>query len=217
MPEKPKPKSPSSPKNSQYKVGQHGSRRKEQQRLSEKFQTSVTHKTHESEHAIGYKALNHTSKEKRRSTAKARKLENEAWAYQEQKEFHRGHTGTGTRKKIGQDGFTSKSYRESQRRLLEAGDVSSAIQLNQLSYAFQAKFQDQEDTLARRAADSSYKKMVKHMDKVTYAREEKTKIIKLDPVAKAEMYLAREAARTGKWPTEAQIKAAKKKFGLKDS
>ena len=209
-----KSKAPRSPRGSRYKLGQHGSRKQEQQRLSEKFQTSVTQKTHESEHVIGYKALNQSSsEEKRKGSPQARKLENEGWAYQEQKELHRDHTGTGTRKRVGKDGFTSQRYRESQHRLLEAGDVSSAIQLNQLGYAFQSKFQDQEDTPARKAADSSYKKMVKNMDKVTYAHGDQIKVVKVDSIAKAEMYLAREAARTGKWPTEAQIKAAKKKFG----
>ncbi len=197
-----------------YTTGQHGAKKREQQRLSKKYKTKVTGKTHESEHTVGFQPLNNSSV-KRGETKEIRNLENKAPAYQEEKKHHRSHIGTGNRKKKDASGFNSKTYRETQRKLIENSDVSSAVQINQLGYAFLKEFQKMEKTATKEASDDSYKNMVEQLDSITFKDGEKEKTIKATPLQKAEMYLARQAARTGKWPTEEEIYAAKKKFKVK--
>ena len=43
-----------------YKLGQHGAKGREQKRLTEKYKTPISGKTHESEHTIGFAVLNDT-------------------------------------------------------------------------------------------------------------------------------------------------------------
>ncbi len=197
-----------------YTTGQHGAKKDEQKRLSKKYKTEVTGKSHESEHTVGFKPLN-KSNEKRGNSKRMRKLENEAPAYQEEKKSHRSHIGTGNRNKKDDSGFNSKTYRETQRKLIEKDDVSSAVQINQLGYAFLKGFQNKDEKASKKASDDSYKNMIEKMDKLTYAEGEDEIDINIPPIQKAEMYLARIAARTGKWPTAEEIEAVKKKFGIK--
>lgn len=205
---------------SKYQIGQHGAKRREQYRLTQAHGERVSGRTHESEHAIGFAPINQSSKSKRGSSTKTRTLEKQAWAYQEQKPFHRAHIGTGSRGKNDLSGFNAKSYRKAQRDLLEKGDVSSAVQVNQLAYAFLPKFKAHPDTPKRRVANDSFKSMVKNMDKVGYAKNQDVKSVGIQPIDRAEMYLSRLAA-TGKgegpsgWPSKAQISAAKKMFDVK--
>ncbi|MEM7588576.1 MAG: hypothetical protein AAF320_00190 [Myxococcota bacterium] len=206
-----------------YGLGKHGFKKKEQGRLSKKHDVAVSGKTHESEHTVGFAVLNKGSGDKRGSTSRARHIENDAPAYQEQKKMHRGHIGTGTRKQADASGFTGDSYRETQRKLIESGDVSSAVQINQLGYAFLkdekkgVNFQGEANSAERKAARDSYLTMVENMKDMTYVSGDKDVTKQVDAVQKAEMYLARKAAETGKWPTQEEIDAVKKKFGITQS
>ena len=204
---------------SRYQIGQHGAKRREQRRLCETYGERVSGRTHESEHTIGFAPLNDTSKMKRGGCKKARKLEKEAWAYQEQKGFHRAHIGTGTRQEADGSGFNSDTYRQAQRDLLESGHVSSAVQVNQLGYAFLPKFKAEPDSPKRRSANDSFTTMVQHMDRVAYATGCETKAVNVKPVDQVEMYLSRiiamgEGEGPGGWPSEEQTAAAKAKFGV---
>ncbi len=122
-----------------YSVGQHGNKLKEQQRLSTTYNTKVSGASHQSEHVFGYRPLQGDSGLTRGKSAAAKQLENQAPAYQELKDAHRMHVGTGTSTTVDASGFNSQTYRDYQRSLFssgEAGGVSAAAQLNSLGYAF---------------------------------------------------------------------------------
>jgi len=195
-------------------AGTHGDKRNEQQRLTQAFGTTVSGRSHESEHVVGYEPLAQTGNLPRQGSKRARELENGAAAYQEVKDFHRAHIGTGTRRTADASGFDATSYRFAQRGLVEAGDVSSAVQLNQLGYAFLPGFQDDRDAVGSRMADDSYDRMVDHLEAMTYADGRVDRTVGVDAVQQAEMYLARRAAQTGQWPSAAEIAAAKRRFGV---
>ncbi|MBS3941159.1 MAG: hypothetical protein KG028_09380 [Actinobacteria bacterium] len=195
-----------------YGPGRHGDKKHEQQRLKAAFGVAVTGDTHESEHAIGYEPLSQTADLPRGKSTRAKELENYAPAYQEAYERHRGHIGTGTTNEVDASGFNSHTYRDSQRKLVQEGDVSSAVQLNQLGYAFDPAFRGDDE--AERIADDSYDVMVDNLHSLMYADGDDDASVDVDAVQRAEMYLARRAARTGVWPTAEEIAAAKKKFGV---
>ena len=192
-----------------YSIGQHGYKKKEQKRLTDKYNFKVDGKTHESEHPIGFEPLNQTSNLKRGTPGRAGDLENEAPAYQEVKPLHRDHIGTGTRNTRDPSGFTSTEYRDTQRSLIESGDVSSAVQINQLGYAFNPAFQQGINTPERRAATDSYQTMVKNMNSVTYAQDSQDLKVPVDLLQHQEMLLARKAALTGEWPSTFAVNQAK--------
>lgn len=196
-----------------YQPGMHGSKKKEQTRLSKKFNFEVTGDTHESEHTIGFEPLNQTSGEKRGVGYRATSLENFAPAYQEVNELHRDHIGTGTTGTRDGSGFNSHEYRNTQRSLLEAGDVSSAVQVNQLGYAFDSK-KSMLGTTVGKAATNSFDNMVENLNKVTYAQGDKDVSVPVDAKQKAEMYLSRRAMESGEFPTVEEENAAREKFGV---
>jgi hypothetical protein len=199
---------------SKYGVGTHGYKKKEQAYLSDQFQTPVSGKTHESEHTIGFDVLNKTSGYKRKDR-ESHELENSAPAYQEAKRFHRDHIGTGTHGTADASGFNSQAYRDSQRKLLEQGDVSSAVQLNQLGYAFNPTFKQLPNTVEGKAANASYDRMVQNMRPVTYANGPgSTASVPVDAKQQAEMYLARRAAQSGQFPSVAEENATRSLFSL---
>lgn len=241
--DKPHKTKPSKAKKSISKLGKHGGKKTEQKRLTKKYGFTVSGNTHESEHTIGFEPLNQTSGLKRGQDPRAIKLENEAPAYQEEKRLHRKHIGTGNTgevDKIKGPGFNSEQYRHDQRSLLEAGDVSSAVQINQLGYAFvlnnekEAKehyedddnpikledddtpveAEDDDYAVELQAANNSYDQMVENMNSFTYAQGDDDRTISVDAKQKAEMYLARRTMLTGKFPTIVQENEARKKFGL---
>ncbi len=197
-----------------YLPGMHGFKGNEQKRLSSKFESMVSGKTHESEHTVGFEPINQTSGLKRGTKGRASDLENLAPAYQEVYESHRAHIGTGTRSTADKTGFTSDTYRAAQRSLIESGDVSSAVQLNQLGYAFDPAFRERAGTAKGKAARDSYNVMVGGMKKFTYAKGTEDVTVNVNPRQRAEMYLARIAAETGQWPTGEQMAKAKKIFGV---
>jgi hypothetical protein len=200
-----------------YAIGQHGAKRREQRRLSRAHGEPVTGRTHESEHTIGFAPLNQSAEAKRGKSKASRKLEKEAWAYQEVKGFHRSHIGTGTQATEGLSGFNSDTYRQTQRDLIEKGNVSSAVQVNQLGYAFLPKFTAKPDAPNRRAANDSFEHMVRNMDRVDYAEGKGIERVIVTSEDRAEMYLSRLVASgqgegTGGWPSIEQIKTVKKLF-----
>ena len=200
-----------------YAIGQHGAKRREQRRLTRAHGESVTGHTHESEHTIGFAPLNQSAEGKRGKTKASRKLEKEAWAYQEVKGFHRDHIGTGTQTTDDASGFNSDTYRQTQRDLIEEGNVSSAVQINQLGYAFLPKFKAAPDAPNRRAANDSFEHMVRNMNKVDYAQGKTIERVVVSAEDRTEMYLSRlvangEGEGPGGWPSKEQIKAAKKLF-----
>jgi hypothetical protein len=188
---------------SSYSPGQHGYKRQEQKRLSQKYGTKISGKTHQSEHPVGFEVLNRTSGSKRGEPGSTYQLENNASAYQEEYAQHRPHPGTGNLKKTHASGFNSQTYRDSQRKLIESGDISSAVQINQLAYAFNPNFQYQKSGKAptphQRAADDSYYTMINGMDRVQYAEGSNYRTIRPSREDRAEMRSARKMVRTGRW------------------
>lgn len=196
-----------------YRLGQHGFKKKEQTRLSTAYPINVTGDTHESEHAFGYETLSRGIDAKRGKSSEARSLENRAPAYQEVKAFHRAHIGTGTRGDRDASGFNSQEYRDTQNSLLASGDASSALQVNQLAYAFNPAFRQAKGP-AISAADDSYTTMVGNLDAVPFTDASGEHAVGLDATGKAEAHLARHAARSGDWPSTEQIAQVKKLYGL---
>jgi hypothetical protein len=197
-----------------YDIGQHGAKKREQKRLSQKFKIPVTGTGFESEHTVGFEPLNQTSGDQRGGTARAKNLENTAYAYQEVKDYHREHIGTGTTNDRDDSGFNSKEYRDSQRHLIESGNVSASVQLNQLGYAFNPQFQSNSGTTQSQAATNSFNVMVGGMQQVTYAQGGNNTATNVTDTQRAEMILSRIAAQTGKWPTPDEIYAVYKQLGI---
>jgi len=199
-----------------YGLGMHGAKKREQKRLTGQFGTTVSGSTHESEHTIGFEPLNQTSGLKRGSPGRATLLENRAPAYQEVKELHREHIGTGTTNTVDQSGFNSHTYREYQRSLLESGDVSSSVQLNQLGYSFMKNFSNTPKTEPGKQSNDSFNQMVGNMQSVTYAKGDEDVTVPVDSRQRAEMHLSRTVAQTGKWPSVSEENVVRKLYGLKE-
>ncbi len=217
---------PSSSRQTKYSIGQHGAKGDEQQRLTGAYGIPISGGTHESEHPIGFEPLNRTSGLKRGTSGRAKDIENFAPAYQEQKGFHKSHIGTATKgkadSKTDYEGKTyvsafksSQDYRNAQRTAIEEDEnPSTAVQLNQLEYAHNPAFQNADNTPERQAADDSYNTMVENMTQVTFAQNTQDINIPVHPEDQAEMFLARQAARTGKWPTIREINTVRSRLGL---
>ncbi|MCM8531478.1 MAG: hypothetical protein NE330_09985, partial [Lentisphaeraceae bacterium] len=135
---------------------------------------------------------------------------------QEVKAQHRQHIGTGTTGQVDGSGFNSHSYRNTQRSLLESGDVSSAVQINQLGYAHHPGFAAASRTNEGRAANDSYNTMVDHMGSVTYANGAHQVSVPVNGRQRAEMHLARRAAQTGRYPTIDEENEARRRFGVQE-
>ncbi|CCI31242.1 hypothetical protein MTo_03237 [Microcystis aeruginosa NIES-1211] len=205
---------PSVGRRQSFELGVHGARSREQRRLSRDFGFRVSGNTHESEHSVGFEPINRTSGE-RRGTVGARFLENQAPAYQEVKDFHRSHIGTGTKNDPDESGMNSRQYRDTQRSLLEEGDVSSAVQMNQLAYAFLLGFQKNRGSRENQIADDSYNLMIRNMNRLSYADGLSNITVPVDERQRKEMRLARIAATTGQWPIN-EIKEANKNLSRRE-
>ncbi len=193
-----------------YSEGTYGSRGREQERLTEQFGERVFGETHESEHIYGFAALNRSSGIPRK---KSRTLENEAPAYMEVKRSHRSHPGTGSSKEIGPSGFSSDTYRDAQRSLLEEGHASAAGQLNSLGYAFVPGFRKSARSIAGNQAHNSFEVMVRKMETVHYMQGSQKKAVSLTFEDRLEIlgsrYLAEKGERNYLLPEEvAQLKDA---------
>jgi RHS repeat-associated protein len=184
--------------------------------------------THESEHPVGYEVLAAQADVKRgtpisKGGEDVQRVENTAPAYQEAAEAHRDHIGTGTTKNIGTEtytdvdgdgnpvtfeapsgyGYNSIEYRAHQTAALDSNDIASAIQLNQLGYAHTPAFGASKNTVDAAIADDSFVRMVDNVGEVERFTGATTTASVEAPTAngRAEMFLAREAANTGNWPT----------------
>ncbi len=195
-----------------YKRGQHGFKTSEQKFLGNKFGKKVSGATHQSEHYFGFAALNQTSGKSRKESGV---FERNAHAYQESYQSHRDHVGTGSSKQIGDSGFSSETYRNDSRMLLESGDVSSAGQLNTLGYAFQPNFSKQAQTTEGKQANDSFTSMINEMDNVNYMQGNTQVSVPVSKYDKLEQLAARYAVeRKHNWPTQQDIADAKKALGM---
>lgn len=177
--------------------GTHGYKRNEQKALH------TSGFSHESEHTVGFEPYNRHNTSVRK-TKEGRAFENVLPAYQEVRSFHRSHIGTGTKNQADGSGFNSKTYRDAQADLLENGDFSSAVQINQLAYAFQDGFQA--DPFGT-SADLSFMNIASLSHIPLPDEEGKYVQSVLTPEERAEMALSRKAARTGVWPTPEERQA----------
>jgi RHS repeat-associated protein len=201
-----------------YRLGSHGAKKTEQQRLGQEFGTKVSGATHESEHPIGYEVLGNRTGVPRGTSGQASSVENHAPAYQEAEPAHSGHIGTGTRvhpQAVGTSAFgSSEQYRQHQWNALndtaEGGrnNVSNAVQLNQLDYAHQQSFHNTTGTQAGQIADNSFHHMVDqhvgHGVGFATAPGTTTHTHPVDNTAAAEMHLGRDTIRDQQYPTEEQ-------------
>ncbi len=226
-----------------YIIGMHGAKGSEQTRLEKKYGKDVSGTTHESEHPIGFEPINHTSGKKRASDGRIKDLENFAPAYQEVKSLHRKHVGTGkgsphTRAeyqelvekllkqnknaklpkapRVFSSGFTTAEYREAQLRLMDDENPGTAVQLNQLGYAFQDNFGWSDSTEHKQANDSFYNMVnnVKQFEIAWDMHDEDTneiartnRIIHFRGTDKKEMLASRAVAKLGRnlVPTELSL------------
>jgi len=216
-----------------YRIGQYGFRRQERQRLIKRFGTKIDGTTHESEHTIGFGVTKLAAPHlKRKKGPRATKLEQKGWAYYENKKMHRKHIGTGNRNKEDGSGFTGETYRLSQFNALKKEDASTAVQLNQLGYAY-SPFKHLLHTKAGWAATNSFVKMAENMDSVTYADGDQDVTFEVKPRGRAEMVLSRFALVKEKMPgprvenvvrehfnlekiPQEDIEKEEKKYGIKD-
>ncbi|MFN8397899.1 MAG: hypothetical protein U0176_24995 [Bacteroidia bacterium] len=185
-------------KASRYFPGQHGAKKREQLRLSRMGQR-VTGDTHESEHIVGFEPLARTAGGKRGKGERNRRLENTAPAYQEIKLLHRDNIGTGTHSEADASGFNSESYRDTQRSFLEQGEVGIAMQLNQLTYAFQDQSQVR-GTVEERQSNDSFAHMIRHSDAFTFAEGDQDKVVPMSPSEKFEVLVARFSMKNQRLP-----------------
>ena len=123
-----------------YGPGTHGYKKTEQDRLKRMMLDSVSGKTHQSEHPIGFEPINQTNETKRGGKGRTQELENNAPAYQEEYDAHRQHIGTGNRGYVDESGFNARQYRDTQRSFLLQNEPGIAIQLNQLGYGQDKNF-----------------------------------------------------------------------------
>src|SRR5262249_38652723 len=194
-----------------YGSGTHGYKKNEQKRLSGKFSTPVSGATHQSEHYYGFAAVNQTSPNNRRASGK---YERSLPAYQEVHDSHRAHPGTGSSKQIGPSGFSSETYRDYQRRLLEGENPSAAGQLNSLGYAFVPNFQTDAQTTAGRQAADSFTTMMVGMNSASYMQGSTQVDVPLSVDDKYEQLVARFMATNKRYPNLTELNAIRSQLGM---
>lgn len=196
--------------------GTHGYKTYEQQRLGTSGQT------HQSEHPLGFSSA-HPGMDRKTNHPTEQSMP----AYQEVKDLHRGHAGTGTGTKPGETGFASaKEYRQHQNNAIndptarhEGTALSNSYQLNQLGYAHQMAQNETQYTGKApsediRKSNDSYANMINHNQPQTHVVNGSQVSDRLDPHGQAEALLAREAAHSGQWPTSGRIDEVLKQFGI---
>ena len=109
---------------------------------------------------------------------------------------------------------TSRTYRKSQRKLIESNDISSAVQINQLGYAFDEDFKKLSKTTEGKSATDSFNVMVGGMNTFTYAQDDEDITVEINPREKAEMLISRKMIETGRWPTFEEIGEIYKIVGI---
>ena len=199
---------PTPPKRNSYELWQHGAARRERKALAIRFKTKVDGTTHESEHPIGVFVLLGSQHKLRSKNSAVRSVENCAPAYQEVEYLHKAHIGTYNRKAPDASGFNAATYRKATKALLKDQKVAVAIQLNQLGYAFNPEFRG--DTVAHKIADASFETMARDMKEFSYYEGDSLQEASLvSEEDRWEMLIARQIARTGKWPTEKELAVMK--------
>lgn len=193
-----------------YYPGYHGYKTYEQKRLKGLFNETVSGKTHESEHPIGFEPINQTSEIKRGKSARSRGLENLAPAYQEEHDRHRDHIGTCTHGTPDESGFNSHTYRNSQRELLMQNEPGVAIQLNQLGYAFDQNFKFSSEK-SQWQSNNSFEQMAREAKSFDIADDYEDKKgnhvvrnrqVTFKPNDYQEMLLSRTSALLKRYPNE---------------
>lgn len=189
-----------------YGVGTHGSAGFQRKTLG------TTGTRHESEHVVGYNVY---AEDYDRKHGEGKTIEMQGLAYLEVKPLHRAHPGTGS-------GAAADVYRDIQRGILQDGKsgntqktVSSAVQFNQLEYAhLPADAQGDASGLDFLIADLSYEAMVRNGSSVSFYDGNGHTSFQISQVERAEMLLAYEIRKTGKWPTQQRIAEVLQYCGL---
>lgn len=191
---------------SRYPDGVYGSRVREQGRLSQRYARPINGQRFQHEHVAPNEVLiRHSGAARRGANAHARYNENHAPAYQEVREAHRAHDGTGTRNRTNGSFGSSAAYRTSQDAALRENRPGNVVQLNQLDYAHQAAFRRTTGTMEGRIADDSFDHMVRNMRHhgIQYAdrpgQNASTRPLNLHE--EVESRLARRAIRRGRPPS----------------
>jgi hypothetical protein len=166
----------------------------------------VTGETHEAEHPIPWAVLTNEVDEEnkfKRDSPQGRRIENAGPAYNERKEAHEAHIGTGNRDDLDASGMNAADYRKAvKQQFIDNRDPGTAIQLNLLNYAFQEDFKEKSQTREGQVAHDSFLYMLQNTSQIPYCTSDGSwDYIPFTPVQKAEAYLARWAAETGKYPT----------------
>ncbi|QNM95333.1 hypothetical protein [Chitinimonas koreensis] len=152
-----------------YGPGSYGYRRSEQARLGARYGQPVSGASHEAEHPLAAESVRQL-----RGAATRAEVEQPLPAYQEAREVHRLHAGTGTGRKLRADGSafetgwsSAEQYRADQLTALRGGDVSTALQLQSLGIAFARQNAGLANTPYNRVrlaqAEDSYQHMLAHM------------------------------------------------------
>ncbi|MEQ4452067.1 RHS repeat-associated core domain-containing protein [Kosakonia sp. YIM B13605] len=163
-------------------------------------------------------------------------IEGQAVAYQENDIAHKAHSGTGTKGVIKNPDATNDNatYLSTVKSLLHSGDVSSAIQINQLGYAHSPVFRDLRNIRSKSrfnewavnvVADNSFFHSVgaiKSMPFVanepwdresrTFTEEPQINSIEITVQDKFEGAISRMAAVMERYPTVAELKKFIKKY-----
>lgn len=191
-----------------YGVGTHGSAAFQRKTLG------TTGTRHESEHVVGYNVY---AEDHDRKHGEGKVIEMQGLAYLEVKPLHRAHPGTGS-------GAAADVYRNIQRGILLDGKsdinnkktVSSAVQFNQLEYAhLPADAKGDATGQDFFIADLSYEAMVRNGNSVSFYDGNGHTSFQISQVERAEMLLAYEIRKTGKWPTQQRIAEVLEYCGLK--
>ncbi|CAF1467007.1 unnamed protein product [Rotaria sordida] len=183
-------------------IGTYGARKVERTRLQTKYDTEITGKGYESDHAIPYFCLAVGAKLER-NTSHGRELENNSPACYVSKDAHRQHISTGSSKK-------SREFRNHVRvALIEGESASIPIQLIQLEYAYTNSFIKNRKTQSRRISDDSYYNMIMSLRRNPipyYDDSGSPREIYLSDQDIKECILARWTVVHGKRPTDKQGK-----------
>jgi hypothetical protein len=182
--------------------GTYKGRTDDQKFLSSQYGQTVSGDTHQMEHPFGYDVLAHPLHVKRGSTSLARRIEDEAPAYHEEKQQHRKHEGTGNIVKHKREsGLNPPEYRSWQRTALKDNNPDIAMGINQMTYGHQKL---EHDAIGQQQALDSYIRMVKNMGEIPLANE-KGELEYLDPPTdemKFDMIVFRFATIFGRPPNE---------------
>lgn len=200
-----------------YDDGTYGARMRERARLLREYNASVSGRTHESEHTVGFDSASHNSGHPRGSNREIRRHEGEMPAYYETHRAHRDHIGTGTSSTADATGMNSRQYRDAQYTALEDNNPSAAIFQNQMGFAHQPSFHAATGTVAGDQADDSFRHMIGARGHVPYydTSGERQRTRRLYRDEQADLHSAREQMRTRQYPTAAEQDEIMRQYGAR--